>query len=91
MQRLAEVIIDGLNGSRKKGAIELRENRHEVEFGGVNKRPPPEKTKLPVRSLEAAMTIRGSGRGRFDKKRSNMISRLKKPRGELAPRDSERS
>lgn len=29
--------------------------------------------------LEAAMTTRGSGRGRFDKKRSNTISRLKNP------------
>lgn len=49
----------------------------------MQERPPPEKTKLPVGSLEAAMTIRGSNRGRFDKKRSNMISRLKKPESSL--------
>lgn len=46
---------------------------------------PPGNTKLPVKSLEATMTIRGNGRARFDKKRRNMISRLKKLCGELAP------
>lgn len=47
------------------------------------------KTKLADRGLEAVMTIRGNGRGRFDKKRSNMISRLKKPPSSVREKKSQ--
>lgn len=87
-QHPAEIIADGLSWNRKKEAIGIEGLKRAQDWvHRIEHNPLPRRAELLDRALRRWWwRLYGSGRGRFDKKRNNMISRLKNPKS-LGPRE----